>query len=283
LLLAQRQRFRSRPAPLDVSCNALRKYSQEDIMKRSLLSILAISLFALLHIDPAAAQSIRTWVSGVGDDVNPCSRTAPCKTFAGAISKTATGGEINCLDPGGFGSVTITKSITISCPSTGTAGITAAGVFGIIVNTPVGAEVLLEGLDIDGFVNGTTPGTHGVRVLSATNVTIQKCSIRNFSQNGVDLNAPAGARVVIIDSLIVGNNAGVAINGVAGATNVAVVLRTLIDNNNFSVVVGTGGTVFMSASLLFGSDIILAGGTFTSFGNNAIQGTGNPTSTIPLR
>ena len=61
------------------------------------------------------AQATRTWVSGVGDDVNPCSRTAPCKTFAGAISKTATGGEINCLDPGGFGAVTITKSIQILC------------------------------------------------------------------------------------------------------------------------------------------------------------------------
>src|SRR5216684_8686022 len=61
----------------------------------------------------ANAQATRTWVSGVGDDANPCSRTAPCKTFAGAISKTAKGGEIDALDPGGFGAVTITKSITI--------------------------------------------------------------------------------------------------------------------------------------------------------------------------
>ena len=84
-------------------------------MKRSLFSILAISLFALLHIDPAAAQATRTWVSGVGDDANPCTRAAPCQTFAGAISKTAAGGEIDCLDPGGFGAVTITKAITIDC------------------------------------------------------------------------------------------------------------------------------------------------------------------------
>ena len=250
-------------------------------MKRSLLSILAISLFALLHIDPAAAQATRTWVSGVGDDANPCSRAAPCLTFAGAISKTATGGEINCLDPGGFGAVTITKAITISCPGTGTAGIIVSGTNAVIVNTPANHEVLLEGLDIEGL--GT--GLHGVNILSNTKVTIQKSSIRNFSQNGVNLAGPAGARVVIIDSVILGNNAGVAINGVSGATNAAVVLRTLIDNNNFSVVAGTGGTVFMSASLLFGSlnDVVLAGGTFTSFGNNAIQGTGTPTSTIALR
>src|SRR5947208_4349132 len=61
----------------------------------------------------AYAQATRTWVSGVGDDVNPCSRTAPCKTFAGAISKTAAGGEIDALDDAGYGAVTITKSLTI--------------------------------------------------------------------------------------------------------------------------------------------------------------------------
>ena len=78
-------------------------------------AIAAASLAVVLPAAPAHAQASRTWVSGVGDDVNPCSRTAPCKTFAGAISKTALNGEINCLDPGGFGAVTITKSITIDC------------------------------------------------------------------------------------------------------------------------------------------------------------------------
>src|SRR5215471_7877015 len=75
-----------------------------------------VALF--LASSPASAQASRTWVSGVGDDANPCSRIAPCKTFAGAISKTAPNGEINCLDPGGFGAVTITKSITIDCSGT---------------------------------------------------------------------------------------------------------------------------------------------------------------------
>ena len=69
---------------------------------------LALALLATVFIAskaPVNAQATRTWVSGVGDDVNPCSRTAPCKTFAGAISKTAAGGYINCIDPGGFGGV----------------------------------------------------------------------------------------------------------------------------------------------------------------------------------
>src|SRR5262245_65681836 len=107
-------------------------------MKHSLLSILAIPLFAPLHVDPAAAQATRTWVSGFGSDADPCSRTAPCQTFAGAISKTAAGGEINCLDPGGFGTVTITKSISIRCVGV-TAGVLAAGIVGVVINgTPAG-------------------------------------------------------------------------------------------------------------------------------------------------
>src|SRR5215467_10548820 len=82
------------------------------------LAIFLGFLTPMLASAPAHAQASRTWVSGVGDDANPCSRTAPCKTFAGAISKTATGGEINCLDPAGYGAVTITKSITIDCEDT---------------------------------------------------------------------------------------------------------------------------------------------------------------------
>lgn len=82
-------------------------------MKKYFLLKTVIFISILVISKTAASQATRTWVSGVGDDVNPASRTAPCKTFAGAISKTATGGEINAIDPGGYGAVTITKSITI--------------------------------------------------------------------------------------------------------------------------------------------------------------------------
>src|SRR3982750_954931 len=95
---------------------------------------------------PAHAQATRTWVSGVGDDANPCSRTAPCKTFAGAISKTAAAGEINCLDPGGFGGVTITKSITISSEGF-EAGVLVSGTNAIIVNAGATDRVVPKGPD----------------------------------------------------------------------------------------------------------------------------------------
>src|ERR1700752_1533441 len=106
-------------------------------------TILGGVVFALLQTAPAQAQATRTWVSGVGDDANPCSRTAPCKTFAGAISKTAAQGEINVLDPGGFGAVTITKSITISSDSI-EAGVLVSGTNGIVVNVTSTDNVLLD-------------------------------------------------------------------------------------------------------------------------------------------
>src|SRR5436305_14311036 len=108
---------------------------------------LFIAIGVLLVASIANAQATRTWVSGVGDDINPCSRTAPCKTFAGAISKTASPGIINCLDSGSFGAVTITKSITIDC--TGNfAGILTGGVQGIVVNALSTDKVVLRAIDI---------------------------------------------------------------------------------------------------------------------------------------
>src|SRR6266478_7531324 len=111
---------------------------------RFTIHALAVLVFTLAFASLAQAQATRTWVSGVGDDANPCSRTAPCKTFAGAISKTANGGEINVLDPGGFGAVTITKPITIDC--TGTFGsVLVSGTNGIIFQGAGGDTAILRG------------------------------------------------------------------------------------------------------------------------------------------
>src|SRR5258707_6477060 len=110
--------------------------------------LLKCSFFVLAFTLMASAQASRTWVSGVGDDVNPCSRTAPCKTFAGAISKTAANGEIDCLDPGGFGAVTITKSMTIDCGAVA-GGILSAGTNAVVINSAGNHPLLLANLYIN--------------------------------------------------------------------------------------------------------------------------------------
>src|SRR3977135_4025950 len=137
------------------------------LLKKSMFSLTilgAAALTVLLSAAPANAQATRTWVSGTGDDANPCSRTAPCKTFAGAISKTAAGGEISVLDPGGFGAVTITKSMTLNGDGTLASILNAGSVNGIIVNAGTSDQVYIRSLSINGTV-GATPGLNGIRYL----------------------------------------------------------------------------------------------------------------------
>lgn len=155
----------------------------------------------------ANAQASRTWVSGVGDDINPCSRTAPCKTFAGAISKTAKNGEINCLDGGGFGAVTITKSITIDCTEA-SSSILAAGVNGVIVNITDPLDTL-KTVRIRGIsINGIGTGINGIRVLSANAVYIEDVIIDGFAQHGISVETTAGLLDIVIKEATVSNNAG---------------------------------------------------------------------------
>jgi hypothetical protein len=140
----------------------------------------------------AHGQATRTWVSGVGDDVNPCSRTAPCKTFAGAISKTAEGGEIDALDPGGFGAVTITKAITLDGGTgSGWASILSSGFnAGIIVNVVGGthvndAVVILRHLSLQGASQAISPGANGINFIKADRLIVEDCVFENFSTTGI--------------------------------------------------------------------------------------------------
>lgn len=148
---------------------------------RLMLNTLAVLAVCLICSSLAQAQATRTWVSGVGDDANPCSRTAPCKTFAGAISKTAACGEISVLDPGGFGAVTITKSITINGDGT-LAGILAAGVNGVIVSAGVNDVVILRNISI----NGACTGLNGIRYLTGRTLRVENCTIYGFTNHGID-------------------------------------------------------------------------------------------------
>src|SRR5258707_4276235 len=174
-----------------------RKYQMRTM---NLLKVLAI---VLLGLSLMSAQASRTWVSGVGDDANPCSRTAPCKTFAGAISKTAPGGEIDALDPGGFGAVTITKAITLDGGGGQVASVLVSGTNGIVIVANASTDtVILRNLRI----NGISSGINGVQVNSAKAVIIQNCDIFGFNQNGINITT-AGSKVTV-DNTTSSNNAG---------------------------------------------------------------------------
>ena len=182
-----------------------------------------------------------------GDDANPCSRTAPCKTFAGAISKTAASGEINCLDPGGFGAVTITKSIIISCDG-GTAGVLVSGTNGIVVNVASTDIVYLRGLDIEGINTGLS----GVNFIGAGVLHIEHCLIRGFNSGpatGINFVPNGVSELYVSDSFIADNGTGTTGGGIivkpTGAANVNAVLSEVrVENNIMGILadetVGTG-------------------------------------------
>ena len=183
---------------------------------RFTLNILAITILTLTITSLAQAQATRTWVSGVGDDVNPCSRTAPCKTYAGAISKTAKDGEISTLDPGGFGAVTITKSITINGGGAGQGygSILASLVNGIIINITDAADVRktvrLDWLNI----NGASTGLDGIRFIGGNALFVENTLIDGFTGDGIEASS---ASLAAINQLHLRN---VSIRNVANGVNI---------------------------------------------------------------
>src|SRR5437764_8479960 len=164
--------------------------------KRNVISILGV---LVLGTTIMSAQATRTWVSGVGDDANPCSRTAPCKTFAGAISKTAPGGEIDALDPGGFGAVTITKSITLDGGGGQVASVLVAGTNGIVVAAGATDVVTIRNLRIDGLrgSGNANAGINGIRFISGKVLHIGNCNIFGFNNNGIDIAMSAPGSVFV--------------------------------------------------------------------------------------
>ena len=226
---------------------------------RLTIKLLAIAIFMLAFASMTQAQATRTWVSGVGDDANPCSRTAPCKTFAGAISKTAPSGEISVLDPGGFGALTVTKGITINGEGT-LAGVLNAGVNGFIVNAAATDNVFIRNVSF----NAPNSGLDAIKIFQAKTVTLENVSIsgqdigleiaasanvnvslynttiKNCTTAGVRADTSAGnARVTIRSSMI--TNCGTGIN--AKRNSRLSVETTTISANALGVLVeGTGGT-----------------------------------------
>jgi hypothetical protein len=212
-----------------------------------LAASLALVALAILAVPAAHAQATRTWVSGVGDDVNPCSRTAPCKTFAGAISKTAAGGEISVLDPGGFGAVTITKAITINGDGT-LAGILAAGTNGIIVNAGASDRVVLRSLSI----NGASTGLNGIRFLAGLSLTVENVSISGFTARGIDMSMTTTANLFVRNSSITKAATGIFLSTTSGQAHAS------IDNTHLTSLAngleaGLNGRATISNSFISGN------------------------------
>lgn len=276
----------------------------------------ATALSAMPNV-PANAQASRTWVSGVGDDANPCSRTAPCKTWAGAISKTAAGGEIDVLDPGGFGALTITKSITIDGGGT-IASVAAAGTNGFNISTAPTDVVVVRNVQFQGINAGLT----AINFTSGGSLVIDHCAIYGFRTAGINVSPSSTAKLIISNTTITNTAIGINLTptgsltgqiertsvqdmstagvNATGPVNITVSNSSIsntatafkvgssgvlgvdfshVNNNNvgFST---TGGFMRVSRNIIYNNNInfTIAGGTIASAGNNMVAVNG---ATVP--
>ena len=216
-----------------------------------LAKLLALAAIPLLVASQAHAQATRTWVSGVGDDANPCSRTAPCKTFAGAISKTAAGGEIDALDPAGYGAVTITKSITINGGGSIASALVAGTVHGIIVNAGPNDVVILRNLEVYGVSNAQ----NGILFAGGLELHIEQVKITGFIGQAI-LAVPAVQQSLFVSHSHIRNNAGGAIYVVPGASGFAKVAlnHVVMEGNGRGVRVEDGTTTHIENCTIAGND-----------------------------
>ena len=257
----------------------------------NMMAVLAACLFCCTL---AQAQASRTWVSDSGNDANPCSKVQACRTFAGAMVKTAAGGKITCLDMGQFGPVTITQSVTIDCRRT-RGDILSASVNGVVINAATTDKIILQGLDIDGDGAG---GLDGIRFLAGGSLHVEETTVSNMT-NGINvgLNQPANAEVYVINSLIRNNsNVGMFVsNASTGLVNMSIE-KTTSENNLFGLLGRNNSRIDARNSIFSGNSItgilsevqsagptsiinvinctVTVNGTGLSAGNSAAAGSG---------
>lgn len=200
------------------------------VCKRSTLCFLTLLCALVGGAAPAHAQSTRTWVSGVGDDANPCSRTAPCLTFAGALSKTAASGEIDALDAGDFGPVTITKAITINGRGK---GFISAATSAVVVSAGATDAVVLQGLKL----LGTTSGS-GIEFNSGASLHIEDVAIRSFQSAGIAVATTAPA-VLVVDGVVVEGTSDSGISLIPSAKLRAQISHSSLQGDTTGLAVGS--------------------------------------------
>jgi hypothetical protein len=244
-------------------------------MRKSLVvaGLLGATLSLWLPSAPAFAQATRTWVSGVGDDANPCSRTAPCKTWAGAISKTANGGEIDALDPGGFGGLTITKSITLDGGGGQVASTLVAGVSGINVVAQPTDVVTIRNVRFDGLLgngsNSANAGTNGINYTAGQRLELRNVDIFGFNTTAVNV-ALGASGTVLISNCTLTNNGSNGANAYVKVSTTAGFAVVTISNCTFQGSAGAGNGVLAGNN----SFVTISNSVFESFSNGA-ETTGN--------
>jgi hypothetical protein len=211
---------------------------------------------------PAHALANRTFVSGKGNDANACTFALPCRSFNAALAQTAAGGEIDVLDPAGYGPMTITKAISIVNDGVGTAGILAASnSTGVIINAGASDSVHLRGLTIEGL--GT--GQHGIQFNTGGNLAIENCVIRGFGYTGISISPSTSSSFSVSNTIASNNNFGILVQPTGSAVVSGVLSKVIINNNSNGIFVYGGGTTGASLNVTIADSVA---------SNNAVEGVG---------
>ncbi|HEY4096736.1 MAG TPA: hypothetical protein VGM33_14550 [Baekduia sp.] len=219
----------------------------------------------------------RTWVSGSGSDLNPCSRLAPCQTFAGALSKTGDGGTIDALDPGDFGPVTVNAPVTIDGGGWPARIAAAPGGSAITVNAPAGTAVTLRGLQLVNPGGCTVPGAgDGIHVISGGTLHVENVTATGFAGSGVSLQTPTATQAVLQNVRVAdGCTAGIAAQSTGGALSVTIDRASLDRDGTFGVLAGAGSLVRLGRSEIADNATALAtagDGVLQAWGDNHLRG-----------
>jgi hypothetical protein len=239
------------------------------------LAILGTTLVSALYTAPAHAQATRTWVSGTGNDANPCSRTSPCETFAGAIAKTVAGGEIDALDPGGFGTLTITKSITIDGGGGTVASVLANSGTGITVAAGANDVVIIKNVRFQGLLGGNTScpfgcGNTGLSYTSGGQVVCDNCAFIGWASYAINVQLSATGLLQVRNSTFFDDQSALFASGTGGGAVVQMVgcsfVGRLASGSPAEVGVTAGSGSFVTVGSSNFQD--LAYGVFVESGGN---------------
>jgi hypothetical protein len=242
------------------------------MIKITVFSTLAGALLGLMQsLAPAQAQATRTFVSSKGNDANACSRAAPCRSFAGALAKTNSGGEINVLDAAGYGALTIDKAISIVNDGVGEAGVQAAtGATAITINAGTSDLIQLRGLTID----GAGVAANGIQFIAGNTLTIVNCVVRNFAGNGIYIT-PYLSMAFFISRTLVSDNSGNGISFVPTAdlpSGMGVISEVKAVNNGSAIVIDGSNETIQALAVDIVNSIIANN---ASFGIKPLTSTGH--------
>jgi hypothetical protein len=204
--------------------------------------IVTASLQTVAHAGQPVASSTpltRTYVSGTGNDSNPCTAAKPCLTFKGALALTVAGGEIYVLDSANYGPVTINKALTITSEGA-VAGVLATSGAGITISAGATDVINLRGLDIDGSGSGSV----GIQFNSGQSLNIQKSAVRNFTGSGINFAPSAASSLFVADTTLINNGS----NGISLTNNATGAVTRVTATNNGAGILAYGSSVNLTVT-----------------------------------